>query len=287
MLGLPADPVILAAGVPHTPALAAEYLAAVVGSVVPADRQAAFLSNGPPMLDFVMKHTSLGFRWMEGYPDYYPELPGGMPNGRSIEPALFNGKLLGSQLTNLNPPYLAVPSGEVVYSADYKWIVLAAVSAQGAAVAAETVSRYLAAELDGINPPLTMGQALAGGLRTGLLSAGVPVWLSTPLTGLVRGSTGRVTGVTATQGGTQLTINATRGVIIGSGGFEHNLAMRDQYEQQPIGVDWTVGAASNTGDGIEAGIAAGAALGLMDDAWWGPCTPCTGSTPPRRTSRPG
>jgi 3-oxosteroid 1-dehydrogenase len=62
-------------------------------------------------------------------------------------------------------------------------------------------------------------------------------------------------------------------VIIGSGGFEHNLAMRDEYEQQPIGVNWTVGAAANTGDGIEAGIAAGAALALMDDAWWGPTIP--------------
>jgi hypothetical protein len=61
--------------------------AAVFGSVVPADRPAAFLSNGPPMIDFVMKYTPLGFRWMAGYPDYYPELPGGMPNGRSIEPA--------------------------------------------------------------------------------------------------------------------------------------------------------------------------------------------------------
>jgi 3-oxosteroid 1-dehydrogenase len=273
---IPNNSVILAAGVPDTPALAAEYLAAVVGSVVPADRQAAFLSNGPPMIDFVMNNTPLGFRWMEGYPDYYPELPGGMPNGRSIEPAMFNGKLLGSELANLNPAYIPVPSGEVVYSADYKWIVLAAVNAQGAAVAAETVTRYLAAELDGVNPPLTMGQALAGGLRTGLLSAGVPVWLSTPLASLVQDSTGRVTGVIATQGGTQLTINATRGVIIGSGGFEHNLAMRDEYEQQPIGVDWTVGAAANTGDGIEAGIAAGAALALMDDAWWGPTIPLPG-----------
>ncbi len=269
---IPNNSVILAAGVPDTPALAAEYLAAVVGSVVPADRQAAFLSNGPPMLTFVMNSTPLGFRWMQGYSDYYPELPGGMPDGRSIEPAMFNANLLGSELAHLNPAYIPVPAGEVVYSADYKWINIAAVNAQGAAVAAETVARYLAAELAGINP-LTMGQALAAGLRTGLLSAGVPVWLNTPLASLQQNAAGRVTGVTATQNGTQLTINANHGVIVGSGGFEHNLAMRDEYEQQPIGTSWTVGAASNTGDGIEAGISAGAALGLMDDAWWGPTIP--------------
>jgi 3-oxosteroid 1-dehydrogenase len=46
---IPNNSVILAAGVPDTPAKAAEYLAAVVGSDVPADRQAAFVSNGPAM----------------------------------------------------------------------------------------------------------------------------------------------------------------------------------------------------------------------------------------------
>ena len=33
---------------------------------------------------------------------------------------------------DLNPPYLAVPAGMVVFSADYKWLALAAVSAKGA-----------------------------------------------------------------------------------------------------------------------------------------------------------
>src|SRR5882757_6519270 len=118
---IPNNSVILAAGVPDTPAKAAEYLAAVVGSAVSADRQAAFLANGPAMISFLMSNSPLGFRWMQGYSDYYPELPGGMPNGRSIEPAMFNGNLLGSQLANLNPAYIPVPAGEVVYSADYKW----------------------------------------------------------------------------------------------------------------------------------------------------------------------
>jgi 3-oxosteroid 1-dehydrogenase len=117
-----------------------------------------------------------------------------------------------------------------------------------------------------------MGQALAGGLRAGLLAADVPVWLDTPLTDLVVEG-GRVTGVRAVQNGQEIVIRARRGVIVGSGGFEHNEAMRKQYQQAPIGSDWTVGAASNTGDGIEAGQRAGAALDLMDSAWWGPMIP--------------
>nr|WP_280878739.1 3-oxosteroid 1-dehydrogenase [Streptomyces pseudovenezuelae] len=268
---IPNNPVLLAAGVPDTPAKAAAYLAAVVGPDVPAARQQSFLAHGPAMISFVMANSPLRFRWMEGYSDYYPELPGGLPNGRSIEPDQLDGNILGAELAHLNPPYLDVPAGLVVFSTDYKWLSLAAVSVKGAAVAAECLARGTKAALLG-QTPLTMGQSLAAGLRAGLRTAGVPVWLNTPLTSLyVEG--GAVTGAVVTRAGAAGLLRARRGVIVGSGGFEHNAAMRAQYQRQPIGTDWTVGAKENTGDGIRAGQQVGGALALMDDAWWGPAIP--------------
>jgi 3-oxosteroid 1-dehydrogenase len=269
---IPCNEVILAAGVPDTPAKAATYLASVVGPGVPADRQAAFLANGPDMISFVMDNSPLGFRWMEGYSDYYPERVGGMPKGRSIEPAQLDGHILGAELAHLNPAYIPTPDGVVVFSADYKWLNLATVNLKGTAVAAECVSRYLAATARG-EKPLTMGQSLAAGLRAGLLDANVPVWLNTPFLDLRFDTAGRVNGVVVQKDGVSTLITATRGVILGSGGFEHNLALRNEFQQQPIGVDWTVGAKENTGDGISAGRRAGSALDLMDDAWWGPAIP--------------
>ena len=268
---VPNNPVILAAGVPDTPAKAAAYLAAVVGPDVPVARQNAFLAHGPDMISFVMANSPLRFRWMEGYSDYYPELPGGLPGGRSIEPDQFDGKLLGAELAHLNPPYMQVPPGMVVFSADYKWLALAAVSAKGAAVAAECLARGTKAAVLG-QTPLTMGQSLAAGLRKGLLDAGVPVRLGTPLTDLFVES-GAVTGAVVTKDGAPALVRARRAVVVGSGGFEHNAAMRDQYQRRPIGTQWTVGAKENTGDGIRAGRQLGAALDLMDDAWWGPAVP--------------
>ncbi|MEV1174121.1 3-oxosteroid 1-dehydrogenase [Nonomuraea sp. NPDC049784] len=267
---IPCNEVVLAAGVPDTPAKAAAYLARVVGDTVPVERQRAFLAAGPAMISFVLRNSPLRFRFMEGYSDYYPEFPGGMPNGRSIEPAQLDGNILGAELARLNGPYIPTPAGLVVYSADYKWLTLAAVNPKGLEVSTACLARGTEAALRG-EKPLTMGQALAGGLRAGLLAAGVPVLLNTPLLDLTIES-GRVTGV-VTPGGT---VKARRGVIVGSGGFEHSAAMRAEFQRQPIGTSWTIGAKENTGDGIEAGERAGAALDLMDDAWWGPAIPLPG-----------
>ena len=268
---IPANEVLLAAGVPDTYAKGDTYLSAVVGPDVPTAFRQSFLTNGPKAISFLLRWSPLRFRWMEGYSDYYPELPGGMPNGRSIEPAAFDGNILGTELANLNPPYLATPAGTVVYTTDYKWLALIARHPKGLATATEITWRYLQLAAQG-QKPLTMGQALAGGLRAGLIAADVPVLLNTPLVDLIV-ENGRVAGVLAARDGASLEIRARRGVLVGSGGFEHNERMRKQYQADPIGTDWTVGTASNTGDGIEAGERAGAALGLMDDAWWGPMIP--------------
>ncbi|MFC5832676.1 3-oxosteroid 1-dehydrogenase [Nonomuraea insulae] len=267
---IPCNEVILAAGVPDTPAKAAAYLARVVGAEVPAERQRAFLEAGPAMISFVMRNSPLRFRFMQGYSDYYPEFPGGMPDGRSIEPGQLDGRILGEELARLNAPYIPTPAGMVVFSADYKWLTLSVVNPKGTEVAAACLLRGTEAALRG-EKPLTMGQALAGGLRAGLLAAGVPVWLNTPLLDL-HVEAGRVAGVVTSAG----LVRARRGVIVGSGGFERSAAMRAEFQRQPIGTAWTVGAKENTGDGIEAGERAGAALELMDDAWWGPVIPLPG-----------
>jgi 3-oxosteroid 1-dehydrogenase len=268
----PGNAVLRAAGVTDTPGQARAYLAHVAGAGVPAARQQAFLEHGPAMLDLVLASTPLRLAWVPGYADYYPEAPGGLARGRSLEPVPLDSGRLGGELAHLAPPYLPTPVA--ITQAEYRWLSLGPRHPRAVRAGARAAGRAARGRLRG-RRVLTLGQALAAGLRAGLLASGVPVWLEIPMTGLeVRD--GRVTGVYATRGGEPLLVGARRGVLIATGGFERNEDMRRRYQREPTGAQWTTGAPGNTGDGIRAGLEAGAATGLMDDAWWGPAIPLPG-----------
>ena len=270
-LWVPGNEVLNRAGVADTPEQAEAYLAHVVAGHASGARQRVLLEHGPDMVAFVRRHAPLDFAWVPGYADYYPEAPGGKAAGRSIEPVPLNGQILGPELAHLNPPYLPAPKGVTITQGDYRWLSLGPRHPRSVLAAAKVAGRLVRARLLRQHP-LSMGQALAAGLRAGLLAADVPVWLSTPMTGL-RTVGDRVTGIRVTRDGQPAVIQANRGVVLAAGGFEHNAEMRRQYQREPIGTEWTTGASGNTGDAIRAGQAAGGALDLMDDAWWGPSIP--------------
>ena len=273
-LWLPGNEVLRKAGVRDTPGRARAYLAYVAGDGVTQARQRALLDHGPAMLAFVRASTPVDFAWVPGYADYYPEAPGGLAQGRSIEPVPLDGRVLGAELARLNPAYAPAPNGITITQADYRWLSLGPRHPRAMLATAKILGRMARTRLLR-QPMLSLGQALAAGLRAGLLAREVPVWLGTPMTGLQM-TDGRVTGVEVTRDGRPALIRAGRGVVLAAGGFEHNEQMRRRYQRQPIGTEWTTGAAGNTGDAITAGDAAGAALDLMDDAWWGPSIPLSG-----------
>lgn len=81
---------------------------------------------------------------------------------------------------------------------------------------------------------------------------------------------GRVVGIVATEsGGGEIRIQAKKGVVLGTGGFDHNDGMRKDFLPFPLFV--TNAAQGNTGDGQRMGMAIGAALANMDASWGMPC----------------
>lgn len=271
---IPNNDALKAAGVEDTPDAARTYLHSIIGDVVPAERIDTYIDRGPEMLSFIQKNSALELAWVPGYSDYYPEAPGGRAGGRSVEPKPFDGNRLGDDLTLLEPDYVKAPSNFVITQADYKWLNLLMRNPRGPLRAAKVGARFVWAKITKKNL-LVRGQALMAGLRIGLRDAGVPLLLDTALTDLVV-EDGVVRGVRVESDGEERTIRARKGVILATGGFEHNAEMREQYQRQPIGTEWSVGAKANTGDGIRAGQAVGGAVDFMDDAWWGPSFPLTG-----------
>jgi len=271
---IPNNEVLRRDGVPDTPEAARQYLHAIVGDVVPVEKIDTYLERGPEALSFLLANSPLRMQWVPDYSDYYPEQPGGRVGGRSIEPKPFDLKRLGAQRAKLEPDYGKSPLNVTVTQADFRWATLMMRTPRGVARVLRIGARWLWAMLRRKDLAVR-GQAFAGALRVGLMEAGIDVVLETPLEELVV-ENGRVTGVVVTHEGARRTVRARHGVILGCGGFEHDVQMRREYQREPIGSEWTVGAAANTGDGIRAGAKLGAALELMDDAWWGPSIPLTG-----------
>lgn len=277
---IPNNEVLQRAGVKDTAEAARTYLRTIIGDVVPAEKIDTYLQRGPEMLSFVLKHSPLKMCWVPGYADYYPEQPGGKPTGRSIEPKPFNARKLGADLAGLEPPYGKVPLNVVVMQQDYVRLNQLKRHPRGVLRSLKVGARTMWAQATGKNL-VGMGRALIAPLRIGLRDAGVPVELNTALTDLyvsdsvVRGVYVRDTN--ASEASEPRLIRARRGVILASGGFEHNEQMRVKYQRAPITTEWTVGAKANTGEGILAGEKLGAALDIMEDSWWGPTVPLPGA----------
>jgi 3-oxosteroid 1-dehydrogenase len=250
------------------------YLDSIVGDVVPKVRRDTYVDRGAEVLDFVREHTPLRFTWVPDYADYHPEAPGGRVAGRSCEPIPLDARFLGEELKRLHPQYTKAPANMIVTQADFRKISLGLRTLRGPVTMVKVLLNRILSGLRG-RRMFAMGNAIAIGLRKGLVDAGVPVHYETELTGLVV-EDGRVVGVRVTQDGQESVVRARRGVILGSGGFERNLEMREKYQPKPTSVDWTTGSQFNTGGGILAGIAAGAETDLLDDSWWGPTIPLPG-----------
>lgn len=249
------------------------YLDTLTEGRVAPERLDAYVDNGPATMELLEKSKWMKFYWTKGYADYHPEYDGGRPLGRSIEPKPFDTRKLGDDEQFQRPNSMKGPLGLWVTGKDYHDLAMVKRTWRGrwaSVVAAWRVSsnvirrRHMA----------TGGRALVARLRMALKDANVPLRLQTSMTELVTEGDGvnpRVTGiVTTTRDGEVRRIGARRAVLLASGGFDHNPQLRNQYLPDGGKENHSLGARENTGDGIIAGQGLGAAIDLMDDAWWMP-----------------
>ncbi|MER7536687.1 FAD-dependent oxidoreductase [Streptomyces sp. NPDC097704] len=256
------------AGLGDTPEKAHAYLDATVGDRVPAERKDAYVAHGPRMVREFHDRTAVRFVYTPGYSDYYPERLGGYPQGRSIEPQIFDFKKLRPE-QRATMRRAGLPTyGLTITSKDFRQLNMVGRTWSGRRTALKVGAQAVKARLSG-QELLSLGEALIARMRHSLDALGADLWLSAPLTGLVE-EDGRVTGVRITRNGRELTVRATGGVVLASGGFSHDQKLREKHLPGPTSTEWSSASDGQTGDALEPAMALGAATDLMDRVWGAP-----------------
>ncbi|MCR5879570.1 FAD-dependent oxidoreductase [Phenylobacterium sp. J367] len=252
------------------------YLQTIAPNVKP-ERHRRYIAEAP-RLAAAMETTPYyqggkGFLWIKGYADYHPKL-GGNPKGRGLWPQPIDERVLGEDMTTRRghgragrlagtPPGMWMTSADLHDLMTLRWGTL-----RGPLMLLRLGWRSLVANLLGWKM-ITSGAALITRLRLMLRDEGVPVWLNTPMRRLIQDDAGNVVGVQAERGGRTYRIRARHGVVMAAGGFEGSKEKRALYQPDAIHAG-TQGSPDNTGDWIAPATEVGAALDLMDDAWWMP-----------------
>lgn len=226
----------------------------------------AFLDAAPVMARFVEQQTPVQFTAMNS-PDSLT--PPEQTEGWNLEPApLDSGPFDPWPEWVWSPPYPAVLTNDEVAASRMIF---------GGAPPVELFERRMSAG------EVTLGVGLVVGLLRGCLDAGVEILRSTSLSSLDT-DTGRVGRVRLTHAeGDQTTVDVRGGVVLATGGFEHDPGLVSSM----LAIPTTVPASPpvTTGDGLRLAAQAGAGLAHLSEAWYWPVIPTSATWGETSTAR--
>lgn len=190
----------------------------------------AYLDNGAEAMTYLEKFTPLTFCVALPSSDYYRHIEG------------FNWGRVISPDPNIMPP--------VLEALEKRQPLLSKVQPNSAGA----VWKF--------NLGSNGGRCIMGALTSACVERDIPILTETPARELVSENS-RVIGVRGQRNGHDYFVRANRGVLIATGGFEHNAEMNKRYLPfpQPIVAFTPPG---NTGDGHIMGMEVGAATALMN-----------------------
>jgi len=228
---LPGSQVQQRAGISDSTEGARDFLGALLVDPDQAKVE-AFLAESPRLVAELEADDAFDFEWLP-FPEYY-DGPGRVSWGRSIQPVnLKRGDLPADVAALVRPPV----------------------------------------ELDRMGQPgrntLSGGQSLIARLLWAFTRDGGTVLTGHAVDALVTDGD-RVVGIEALTEAGRVSITAGKGVIVASGGFEHNQPLRSEVGV-PGDSAWSMAPdGTNTGEPIAAAQAIGAATALMDQGWFCP-----------------
>lgn len=286
---LPRNPLARAAGIDEDEETIRTYLRQELGK----DYDEAFVSmlieQGPRMVDFFRRESAVDFIDGNLMPDFHGNTPGAGTGGRSLCAKPFDGRELGARLQDLRPPLEEIaPFGmNIASGADLQHFLHATRRLSSFLHVLRRLARHVLGRAShGRGLHLVNGNALVARLLKSADDLGIALLKQTAAVELLRDGA-RVTGAIIERGGQRQAIQATRGVVLASGGFPHDLARKSAlFPHAPTGREhWSAAPCSNTGDGLRLGEAAGGHIrtDLPNAGAWAPVSlvPKAGGEPGR------
>jgi len=251
---------------------AAAYLARAIGNHSPADLRRRMLETGPEAVAYIEANSEVKYRACPYHPDYLSELEDSTVSGRALEPLPFDGRKLGNLFSLIRPPIpeFTVLGGMMVDRTDIRHLLGMKKSPASFLHAARILARHLS---DRLRHPrgtrLVMGNALVARLLFSLSQRrNASLMLNTSVEQIHQDADG-VNAVTLVRHGRRRTVAVKGGVILASGGFNRDPALRKQLLP---GVDpaWCPGAPGHTGaaHALARDLGAHYGTGAMSHAFW-------------------
>lgn len=252
------------------------YMMQETGAYYDEAAVAAFMDQGPKMVDFFERETEMKFI-PTLYPDYHPNVPGGAAIGRSILAQPYDIRGLGKDMARLKLPLKTITFIGMMFNssnADLKHFFQFTKSLTSFLYVAKRLVNHikeLALYQRAIN--VTSGNALAARLAKSTLDLGIPILTSTPAKRVLT-ENGQVVGMLVGGEGGDREIRARRGVVLACGGFPQDVQrIAKAYPHlQSGGEHLSPTPETNTGDGVRMAETAGADVDLRfkDAAAWMP-----------------
>ena len=256
------NPQMQAAGMADSAEEALAYFGSLDHGEMDVDVLSAFVNEGPQALSFLAEAGAVKMSILPGYPDYYLDRPGAKPQGsRALDNDLFDFRLLGDW------------ADKVFHGGDIYRLMLRETPLGGGSgmIDPEEMQRRTEEDQRGF------GQALVGRLLKACLDRGIEPLLSCKGRKLLV-ENGRIIGAEFDYEDTRKTVMARRGVILATGGFEWNEALKKAFLRGPL--DAPASPPGNQGDGLKLAMSVGAGLGNMTSAWWVPTLSVKGANWP-------
>ncbi len=254
------------------------YMMAETGKFYDEAAVNAFIENGPKMVDFLERETSMRFI-PTLYPDYHPTQPGGAEIGRSILAEPFDIRGLGQDMARLKLPLRTITFMGMMFNssnADLKHFFRVTKSLTSFVYVAKRLVNHLK-ELALYRRAIhvTSGNALAARLAKSALDLNIPILTNTPAKQILM-ENGQAVGVLAGGPNGEQRMLAKHGVVLAAGGFPHDVKRIAQaYPHLRRGHrHLSPTPESNSGDGVAMAEAAGgvADIRFQDSAAWMPVT---------------